>query len=95
MSEPLDFQKLESAYWRAMCRHEMSELEMVMAATIVRLSFVIGEPFLRLDYAALNTAMELHLRLTDSKAKPLRNPGGWSRDKYFEIRGEQKAAATS
>lgn len=51
MSEPLDFPHLESACWRALCRHDVSENEMVVAATIIRLSFVIGEPFLRLDYA--------------------------------------------
>lgn len=51
MSEPLDFQKLESVCWRALCRHCVTELEMMVSATVIRLSFGIGEPYLRLDYA--------------------------------------------
>ncbi len=51
MSEPLDFPRLESACWRALCRHCVAQVDMIVAATIIRLSFGIGEPFLRLDYA--------------------------------------------
>lgn len=51
MSEPLDYRKLESVCWRALCRHCVSELEMLISATVIRLSFGIGEPYLRLDYA--------------------------------------------
>lgn len=51
MSEPLDYSRLETVCWRALCRHQVSELEMVVAATVIRLSFVIGEPFLRIDHA--------------------------------------------
>lgn len=43
-------------------------------------------------WAALNVCMELHLRLTDTRIKPLLNPGGWARDQYFKIRGEEAEA---
>jgi len=42
-------------------------------------------------WAAINTCMELFLRFTDPHLKPLRNPGGWARDTYFKIRGEEAA----
>ena len=51
MSEPLNFPRLESICWRALCRHQVTEREMVMASTIIRLSFVIGEPSLRIGAA--------------------------------------------
>ena len=51
MNEPLDFPKIESLCWRELCRHQVSELELVMSATIIRLSFVIGEPFLHISHA--------------------------------------------
>lgn len=47
----LDLAKVESVCWRALCRHQVSELEMVVSATVIRLSFVIGQPFLHLDHA--------------------------------------------
>ena len=51
MSEELNFAKVESVCWRALCQHQVSERQMVVAATVIRLSFVVGEPYLRLDYA--------------------------------------------
>jgi len=51
MSEPLDYQKLAIVCWRALFRHDLSENEMVIAGTVIRLSFEIGEPCVRLTYA--------------------------------------------
>jgi len=42
-------------------------------------------------WAALNTCMELRLRFTDTHLKPLRNPGGWARDQYLKLRGEEES----
>lgn len=51
MSDVLDFPKVESVCWRALCQHQVNERAMVVAATVIRLSFVVGEPYLRLNHA--------------------------------------------
>jgi hypothetical protein len=51
MSEPLDYAKLELTCWRALCRHDVDKLDFLMASTIIRLSFGIGEPSLRVNYS--------------------------------------------
>lgn len=51
MTTELDLSKVEALCWRALCRHHVSEREMVVAATIIRLSFGIGQPSLRLSRA--------------------------------------------
>lgn len=57
MSDPVDFKKLESAVLRALFRHQLSELEMVVAGTVLRLSLGIGRVWLRLDRPAQLSAV--------------------------------------
>jgi len=48
----LDLSKVEAVCWREICRHQLSEREMVISATIIRRSFVVGRPFVSLGAQA-------------------------------------------